>query len=67
VVSDVVVVDVVIELALEVGTGLSRIQVEVDLSDGFPETLYKSIFRGTAFTVHKDFDDLRLKIRIPSE
>ena len=61
VVSVVVVGDVVIDLAVEVGAGLGWIQVEVVLFDGSPETLNPGIVRGTAFTVHRDFNILLLK------
>ena len=59
--SVVVVVDVVIHLAVEVGAGLSRIQVQVVLFDGSPESFYPRIVRGSALAVHGDFDSLLLK------
>lgn len=65
--SVVVVGDVVIDLTVEVGTGLGRIQAEVILLDGSSESFYPRIVRGTAFTVHRDFDTLLLKKRSPSK
>ena len=65
--SVVVVADVVIYLAVEVGAGLGWIQVEVVLFDGSPEALNPGIVRGTAFTVHRDFNILLLKKRSPYE
>jgi hypothetical protein len=59
--SVVVVVDVVIHLAVEVGAGLGRIQVEVVLFDGSLESFNPRIVRGSAFTGHRDFNILLLK------
>ncbi len=65
--SVVVVGDVVVDLAVEVGAGFGGNQIEVVLFDGSPETLNPDIVRGTAFTVHRDFNILILKKRSPSE
>ena len=63
----VVVVDVVIHLAVEVGAGLSRIQVQVVLFDGSPESFYPRIVPASAFTVHGDFDAFLFQERSPHE
>jgi len=57
----VVVGDILIYLAVEVGAGLGVIHLEVVLFDGSPETLNPGIVRGTAVTVHRDFDPLLLQ------